>query len=302
MVDVCLLGCGGMLPLPDRWLTSMLFRCEGRMILIDCGEGTQIPVKLAKWGFKNIDIICITHFHADHTAGLPGLLLTMGNSGRTETVTILGPKGIENIVEKLLVIAPELPFDINCVELVENAGSYKFSEDIVIGSIPVDHGIPCLSYNITVKRQGKFDIDKARLNEVPVNFWSRLQKGEIIKDKGKVYTQNLVLGENRKGIKISYCTDTRPLNSIIDFVKSSDLFICEGLYGDNEKYEKAAEKKHMIFREAAELAKSGNVNELWLTHYSPALTEPDSYIDNARIIFNNTILGSNLLKKSLNFD
>lgn len=204
MVDICLLGCGGMLPLPDRWLTSMLFRCNGRMILVDCGEGTQIPVKLAKWGFKNIDAICITHFHADHTAGIPGLLLTIGNSGRTEPLTILGPSGIKNIIQNLLIIAPELPFEVNCVELVENAGSYNFSNDIIIDSIPVDHRIPCLSYSITVKRQGKFDINKAKANDVPVGLWSRLQKGESIIFNGRTYSPDMVMGETRKGIKISY--------------------------------------------------------------------------------------------------
>ena len=119
MLDVCLLGTGGMMPLPYRYLTSMMARYNGKSILIDCGEGTQIAMKEKGWSPKPIDIMCFTHYHADHISGLPGLLLTMGNAERTEPLLMIGPKGLERVVNSLRTIAPELPFSIVFHELAE---------------------------------------------------------------------------------------------------------------------------------------------------------------------------------------
>jgi ribonuclease Z len=302
MVDICLLGCGGMMPLPNRWLTSLLFRHNGKMILVDCGEGTQIPLKLAGWGFKAIDAICFTHYHADHIVGLPGLLLTMGNSGRTEPLTIFGPKNLFNIIKGILVIAPQLPFEIKLVELSNEDVTTNYIDDVIIKSIPVTHSIDCLAYSFEITRMGKFDSEKAKNNNVPMKFWSRLQKGEGIELEGELYTPEMVLGKSRKGLKVSYCTDARPDDAISEFANDSDLFICEGMYGDDEKLEKVIEKKHMLFSEAAMLARKGNVGELWLTHYSPALENPEEYLHYAKNIFENTVLGHDLLKQTLKFE
>ena len=120
MLDVCLLGTGGMMPLPYRWLTSLMLRYNGKSILIDCGEGTQIALREKGWSPKPVDIICFTHYHADHISGLPGMLLTMGNAERTEPLLLIGPKGLVRTVNALRIIAPELPFEIRCVEITEN--------------------------------------------------------------------------------------------------------------------------------------------------------------------------------------
>ena len=119
MFDVCLLGTGGMMPLPNRWLTACFMRYAGTSLLIDCGEGTQITMRLQGWSFKAIDYILFTHYHGDHISGLPGLLLTIGNSGRTEPVTLIGPRNLRRVVEGLLLIAPDLPFPIQYLELTE---------------------------------------------------------------------------------------------------------------------------------------------------------------------------------------
>ena len=119
MLDICLLGTGGMMPLPYRWLTSMMARCNGSSLLIDCGEGTQIAPPEKGWSPRPIDVICFTHYHADHISGLPGLLLTMGNAERTEPLLMIGPKGLERVVTALRSIAPELPFPIVFSELTE---------------------------------------------------------------------------------------------------------------------------------------------------------------------------------------
>ena len=284
MLDICLLGTGGMMPLPYRWLTSMMARYNGTGILIDCGEGTQIALKEKGWSPKPIDIICFTHYHADHISGLPGMLLTMGNAEHTEPLLLIGPKGLTKVVNSLRVIAPELPFAINCLELTEAEQTIAF-DGFRIEAYKVNHNVLCYGYNIIVERIGRFDVNRALQLNIPKNYWNRLQKGEIIETEDGTFTPEMVLGEPRKGLKVTYCTDTRPTESIVRAAAGADLFICEGMYGEPEKQQKAKEYKHMTFYEAAELAKKAAVKELWLTHYSPSLTRPEEYMRDVRKIF-----------------
>jgi ribonuclease Z len=301
MIDVCLLGTGGMIPLPERWLTAFLVRYNGRMILIDCGEGTQIPVRKAGWGFKSIDAVLFTHYHADHITGLPGLLLTLGNSGREEPLTLVGPPGLQKVVEGLTVVSPELPYEVKLIELPEVQSTDFFINGLSVKSLPVDHSITCLSYCIELKRQGKFEVERAKSLNIPVTYWDSLQKGEEITFDGRVIKPEMVLGKERRGIKVCYCTDTRPTSDLIKFIEDSDLFVCEGIYGDETNAGKAVQKKHMTFKEAATLAKQGKVNELWLTHYSPSLSDPEEFIENTRLIFENTLAGKDLFSKTIKF-
>ena len=301
MLDVCLLGTGGMMPLPYRWLTSLMLRYNGKSILIDCGEGTQVAMKEKGWSPKPIDIICFTHFHADHISGLPGMLLTMGNAERTEPLLLIGPKGLTRVVAALRVIAPELPFEIECKEIEENEQSFAF-DGFTSEAFKVQHNVTCYGYSVKVARSGKFSVDKAKENEIPMKYWSKLQKGEIIEDDGKVYTPEMVLGEARKGLKVTYCTDTRPVPSIVKNAAEADLFVCEGMYGEQEKLNKAKEHKHMTFFEAATLAKEAKVKELWLTHYSPALTRAEEFIPETRKIFPNTYPGKDGKSVELMFE
>ena len=287
MIDVALLATGGMMPMPERFLSSMLLRINGRLILVDCGEGTQVTLKMLGWGFKAIDTICFTHYHADHISGLPGMLLTIGNSGRTEPVKLIGPPGLKKVVEGLRLIFPELPFKLEYIE-IDNVDCVIDFNDFSLKSNEGDHRIKCLSYRFDISRKGKFSVEKAKTLGLPVNMWSILQKGGTVEYNGKIYTSDMVLGNARKGIRLSFCTDTRPVDSLVNFINGSDLFVCEGMYGENEKQKKAIEYKHMLFSEAAKLAKLGNVKELWLTHLSPSMKEPELFIDNAKKIFANT--------------
>lgn len=288
MLDICLLGTGGMMPLPHRWLTSLMARYQGISILIDCGEGTQIAMKEKGWSPKPIDVICFTHFHADHISGLPGMLLTMGNAERTEPLLLIGPKGLTRVVSALRIIAPELPFEINCLELTQTEQTIAF-EGFHIEAYRVNHNVVCYGYNIVVERIGRFDVERAEQMQIPRKYWNRLQKGEIIEEEGKIFTPDMVLGAPRKGIKVTYCTDTRPTESIVRSAAGADLFICEGMYGEPDKLQKAREYKHMTFYEAADLAFRAGVRELWLTHYSPSLIRPEDYMQEVRKIFPNAI-------------
>ena len=284
MLDVCLLGTGGMMPLPYRWLTSLMMRYNGKSILIDCGEGTQIALKEKGWSPNPIDVICFTHYHADHISGLPGMLLTMGNAERTEPLTLIGPKGLGRVVGALRVIAPELPFEIRCLEIGENEQRFEF-DGFYLDAFRVNHNVLCYGYSLGIERAGKFQLEKVLELGIPKQFWSKLQKGETIVDGDKVYTQDMVLGEARRGLKVTYCTDTRPTESIEKHAAGSDLLILEGMYGEADKLVKAKENKHMTMYEAASLAARTDAKQLWLTHYSPSMTHPEEFMKDVKKIF-----------------
>ena len=301
MLDVSLLGTGGMMPLPKRWVTSCLMRYNGASLLIDCGEGTQIALREKGWSFKPINTILLTHFHADHIAGLPGFLLTMGNSDRTEPVRVIGPKGTPRMIAAVRTLAPELPFDLEVIE-IEGSEQTFHGDGMDITAFRVNHNITCYGYEVSIKRAGKFDAGRARENQIPLKFWNPLQKGQTIESDGRVFTPDMVLGAERKGLKVVYTTDTRPTEFIGEHAKGADLFICEGMYGEPGMEKKAREHRHMTMMEAAEIARKAEPARMWLTHFSPSLVRPDLYMNTVREVFPEAIAARDGQEITLNFE
>ncbi len=317
MLNITLLGTGGGMPMPDRFLSSMIINYQSRKILIDCGEGTQVSMRKNKSGFKSLDIICLTHVHGDHIFGLPGLLSTIGNSHRADPITIIGPIGIRKIIEGMTAAIPYLPFEIDILELQkitlyldisphglvisQNTDRSPDNSGLILSTLELDHSAPCLGYSFYVPRKPKFYPEKAIYMNIPKKYWNRLQNGETVTDGNRTFVPSMILGEERKGIKLTYITDTRPTNLIPEFIYESDVFVCEGTYGDDRDLEKAIKNKHMTFAEAAQLASIGGVKELWLTHFSPAMDKPELYINNAKNTFLKTILGYDGISRSIKF-
>jgi ribonuclease Z len=299
MLDLALVGTGGMLPLPNRWLSSVLLRYQGRLVLFDCGEGTQISLRALGWGLKDIDLILISHLHGDHVSGLPGLLLSQGNAGRTEPLEILGPPGLGDAVSRLRVIAPYLPFQVRCRDLA--AGETFRLGNLRGASLPTDHSVPCLAYRLEVPRQARFLPERAHELGVPREQWKALQRGKPVSVDGRTVRPDEVLGPPRRGLAVGLVTDTRPVAALADFVADVDLLVCEGTYGNSDDQPRAVERKHMTFAEAAELARRAHARQLLLTHFSPALVDPEAYAPCARTIFPNTVVGKDHLALSLRF-
>jgi len=281
MVDVCLAGTGGMMPLHNRWLTSCYMEYNGKAVLIDCGEGTQIALVEADCKLSKLETLLITHFHADHVSGLPGLLLSLGNYSKKTPLNIYGPRGLTEIVNNLTCICGKLPYELIIHELptgeITQFSVPEIDEMITVRSFPLKHRVPCIGYSFVFSRKPVFNPVKAEELGIPKQYWKLLHKGEDVEFEGRTYTTDMVTDGMRKPVKVTYATDSRPTDTIADEAFRSDLFICEGMYGDEEHADSMKEKGHMLISDAIRLAELAEAERLWLTHYSPAMTNPSVY-------------------------
>ena len=288
------------MPLPGRWLSSLLIRVSGQMTLFDCGEGTQIALRAAGWGFRRLGAICISHVHADHIAGLPGLLHTIANSGRVEPVSLVGPHGIEDVVRSLRVIAPVLPYEL-IVSALNPGDTFSLPGGCAGSCAAGVHQLPVLGYRVDLPRGRAFMPERARALDVPVDRWQELQKGQDVRIGETVVVPEDVLGPPRPGIGVVYVTDTRPTSALVELAFGANLLVCEGTYGDDAVQAKAEAYTHMTFREAAMVAREAGVKRLWLTHFSPSVLDPDAFAANAREVFAETTVGHDGLSIRLSF-
>ena len=199
---------------------------------------------------------------------------------------------------------PDLPFQLRFRELAQAKEEIPLPAfpELKVTAYRVKHRVTCYCYRFSLERKGRFDAEAAKRLQIPLPFWNRLQRGETIPDGDKVYTPEMVLGPDRKGLVVAYCTDSRPCDSIAEAAEGADLFICEGMYGEDSMLPKVREKTHMLFSEAAGLAKKAGARELWLTHYSPAENHPENFAENATKIFENAWVCRDGKSASLRFE
>lgn len=300
MIDLCLLGTGGTIPLPQRWLSALLVRVGSELALFDCGEGTQVCIRRSGWGFKPLSAIFLSHLHADHVSGLPGLLLSLGNAGRTDPVDIYGPVGTRIVVAGLRVVAPYLPYEVRVHELA--GGQERRWSGATVATVDLDHAVPCLGYRVDVARSARFQPERAAELGVPVTSWSVLQRGQSVRVGDRLVRPSDVLGPPRRGLRIGYVTDTRPTPELPGFLAGADLLVLEGTYGDPADAENAIANKHLLFSEAAAIAREAGARALWLTHFSAKMLDPGRFQAYATRVFPRTTIGTDGLKTTLRFE
>ncbi|MGN0740134.1 MAG: ribonuclease Z [Treponema sp.] len=293
-MEVFILGCGGMQPLPYRHLTSVLLRRDGDLFLFDGGEGTQVSLKRLNLKWKKINAIFVSHTHADHVTGLPGIMMLSSQVDRTEPLYIYGPPKIAEYIETSRKV---LDMYINYPVIVKEISApciVHEEKDFIIRAFPLKHTKTCVGYTLEEKdRPGEFNPERAKELKVPCGpLWSKLQGGQSVQAlDGTTVNPSDVLGAARKGRKFSYVTDTLYIDSIADEVRNSDLLICEGMF-ENALLDQAKEKKHMTASQAATIARDSNSKKMALIHYSPRYTDRELVVleEEAKKIYPGVIL------------
>lgn len=291
--EVFSLGTSGMMPLPGRNLTSALVRREGEMFLFDCGEGTQVSLKMLNLSWKKIGRIFISHMHADHVTGLPGLLMLSSQVDRDEPLYIYGPTRLgEYIDSSRRILDMYINYDIHFIPVEE--GAIYENDEFTVNCFMLRHTKICYGYSLVEKqRAGAFSVEAALAHRVPRGpLWSKLQHGlSVVNEDGLTVTPDMVLGPKRDGRKFTYITDTMYFPELSDYAHDSDILFCEGMF-DSSLVDDARQKKHMTAAQAAMVARDGNVGRLCLQHYSPRYSDRElkTLAAEARAIFPETVL------------
>lgn len=305
-MEAFILGCGGMQPLPYRHLCSVLLRRDGDLFLFDGGEGTQVSLKRLNLKWKKINAIFVSHTHADHVTGLPGIMMLSSQVDRTEPLYIYGPPKIAEYIEtSRKVLDMYINYPVVVKEITAPCVVHE-EKDFIIRAFPLNHTKVCVGYALEEKdRPGEFNPEKAKELNVPCGpLWSKLQNGETVQSlDGKDVKPEEVLGKPRKGRKFSYVTDTLYLDSIAEEVKNSDLLVCEAMF-ENALLDQAKEKKHMTATQAATIARDSNSKKMAMIHYSPRYTDRELVVleKEAQEIYPGAILSKDRMHFEIPFE
>lgn len=299
-MEAFILGCGGMMPLPYRHLTSVLLRRDGDLFLFDGGEGTQVSLRRLNLKWKKINAIFVSHTHADHVTGLPGIMMLSAQVERKEPLYIYGPPKIAEYIETSRKV---LDMYINYPVVVKEISTpcvVHEEKEFRVRAFPLRHTKTCVGYVLEeFDRPGEFNPDAAIELGVPRGpLWSKLQGGEEVRAKdGSVVRPEQVMGAKRSGRKFGYVTDTLYFPEIAQEVKGSDLLICESMF-EHSLLDQALEKKHMTARQAGTIARDACVKKMAMIHYSPRYTDREllALEADAREVFPEAILSRDRMK------
>lgn len=306
MLTVTLLGTAATLPRPDRALSAAVFTCQGRHILLDCGEGTQVALHRLRISPMKIDLIALTHYHGDHILGLPGLLQTMGTLNRTQELVICGPEGLEAVMQAILFLADELPFPVRLMTLPPegltlSALNGQWPAGALLTAFPTLHRVPAQGYRFHLPRLRRLDRDRAEASGVPRRFWRMLQSGQTVQVEGRTIHPDAVCEPERPGLTAVFTGDTAPCEAVVRAARKADLLIMDTTYADDALADKAAFYGHSTFRQTAELAAEAGVKRLWLTHFSAMLECPADALPTAQEVFPGAICGMDGMREMLTF-
>ena len=293
MLTITLLGTAATMPLPDRALSAVFAACGGHGLLLDCGEGTQAAAHKAGVNLMRADAICLTHYHGDHIFGLPGLLQTLGAQGRTRPLALLGPEGLPDIWAAVRALTGPLPYAVRpqvlqpgkalALDAIGTGEGWPAGAQLV--PFATKHRVKSIGYRLELPRAGKFSPERARALGVPVPQWKLLQKGQTVTVDGRTIQPAEVLGPPRRGLSFVFSGDTAPCQGLMQAAQDADLLVCDATYALPEQEAQAKQWGHSTFGQSAALAAQAGAKRLWLTHYSPMITDPEEYAAEAQSIF-----------------
>jgi ribonuclease Z len=287
-LDLVFLGTSGSAPTARRAPSALLVRRGGERLLFDCGEGTQRQLLQSSVGLVDLREVFVTHFHADHYLGLPGMLKTFALRGRDVPLTLYGPPGLRELYSALRQVFGKLTYPVELVEV--RAGDSLERDGYKLLVFPVAHGTSAVGYALTeAPRPGRFDVDAADALGVPAGRErGALQRGESVTlDDGRVLTPDAVLGSARPGRTIVYPGDTAPSEFVQALAEGADVLVHEATFTEDER-ERAADTQHSTAAQAATIARDAGVRLLALTHLSPRYAGSE-LLEEARTIFPQTV-------------
>jgi ribonuclease Z len=281
-IRIVFLGTGSGSPSRDRNVSSLAIVLDGRVLLFDCGEGTQLQLMRSSVRSGRIEAIFISHLHGDHLYGLPGLLATLSLGGRTEPLTVYGPSGLNTFITAVSAASrftPGYPLRIEQISSVNLPGFGVVARKL-------DHTIDSLGYCVIEDDQpGVFDVERANQLRIPPGpLYARLQRGEDVEFGGRVIHSSEVVGPSRPGRRIAYCSDTRPCAAVVELAHGADLLIHEATYG-SDMTDEAHERGHSTAKDAAHVARNAHAKRLILTHFSTRYEDVQPLVDEARRVF-----------------